>query len=116
LENKFVEKNRKADVTAFVVCEQCDQISLWKNRPKCCPAHFGRNFSTQLKPWKKWLKNRATSVIFKETTQRKKSPNRRKVAQSGHTVCEQQSAPKQKWSLRTFLRENKRTTFEGGDL
>jgi hypothetical protein len=28
LENKFVEKNRKADVTAFVVCEQCDQISL----------------------------------------------------------------------------------------
>jgi hypothetical protein len=41
--------------------------------------------NAQLLPWKTVAqKVRSTSAIFKKTTQSKQSPNRRKIAESGH--------------------------------
>jgi hypothetical protein len=58
-----------------------DQISLWKNRPKCGPNHFLSKLINYFFCGKKWPKNRATYVIYKNCPSY--SPNRRKFAQPG---------------------------------
>jgi hypothetical protein len=58
------------------VCFQGDQMSLWKNCPKCSPTHF---LSTNLNRGKSSPTLWATSVIFKTLDQSKQSPNWRKI-------------------------------------
>jgi hypothetical protein len=62
--------------------------------------------------WKKNIpKFRATSVIFKKTSQRKQSPNRRKFAQSGHPGRQ----PRPSWREKnSWAAKNVRPTFSAG--
>jgi hypothetical protein len=67
----------------FVVCNQGDQTSLLKNRPKCSPTIFKCITLTASRP-----KMSATFVIFIKLPKiGKLSPNVRKFAQSGQRVC-----------------------------
>jgi hypothetical protein len=59
-------------------------MSLLKNRPKCSPAHFLSKLIHNFYRGKLYPKNVGFFFTFLKTVQSKQSPNRRKIAQSGH--------------------------------
>jgi hypothetical protein len=59
---------------------QGDQMSLWKNRPKCIQTHFLPKFMHNYYGGKMY----PTDLGYLSNSKSKQWPNRRKFAQSGH--------------------------------
>jgi hypothetical protein len=66
---------------------QSDQMSLWKNRPRCSPNHFVSKLLHYFYFGKLYIVLKIGLILyFFVTAQSKQSPNRQKFAQSGHPV------------------------------